>query len=130
MIDIIVEGKYQAKKYSITGLQRYDLGDADIIASSDTDDPKRAIKAWCAATAKSHGDADIFAESKDAACELIDWAYDNKDVVESLMSAVSGFPYKHEYILNAIDEKHEDRCRFFYNGPGGYPDAVYPFCAG
>lgn len=123
MINIISERKYQSHKYYINGLDRYD----NIIGNKNTDDPKMAISKWCKVAATTHGNADILADSKDSACELIDWAYDNKDKVAELM-IIDHFPYKHDYILNAIDKQHDNRCRGFYDGE--YPDSVYPFSAG
>lgn len=127
MIDIITEGRYMDTKYQVMGVERYDLGDVDILDNTETNDPKKAIKIWCIAAAKSHGGASIIAEDKDAACELIDWAYDHKDMVMNFMDSANRFPYKKDYIMDAIDKQHEKRCPYFSSK---YPDQVFPFSEG
>lgn len=90
-----------------------------------TDSPNTAIIAWFEAQAEHPSCVAINAISKGDACFLIDFAHHRKDVIQELHGMYKN-PYKLDFMLEAIDKKHKDRCRGF----AGYMDQVHPFDLG
>lgn len=87
--------------------------------------PRRAIEAWYRNQVKHPTCVAICATSIENANLLIDYAYSRKDVIEELHSKYK-ICYKLQFILDAIEKKHEDRCKGFL----GYLDQVHPFDLG
>lgn len=97
----------------------------DVNTICRTDTPKTAIVAWFEAQAENPSCVAINAISIEAAQLLIDYAHCRKDIIEELHSKYKN-PYKLEFLLEAIDNKHNDGCKGFL----GYLDQVHPFDLG
>lgn len=93
----------------------------------DVNDPRKAVAVWFQKEKVNRGDAAIIAYSKDKAKSLMQWAYNNKDMIKE-WHAKYDCPYKLDYILSSIDKHSTDEYKYFHEGPGG--DQVDPFSFG
>lgn len=94
------------------------------------DDPWLAIQVWAEAERKNRTCASINVITREHACELIDYAYNNIDKVMYLCEA-QRVSYKESYLRDAIIKAHEKRCEPFHDGTEDWErDQVHPFCLG
>lgn len=97
-------------------------------------DAKEAIELWAELEREYPTCVSISAPSRDIACELIDYAYNNMDWLEQICSKRK-FPYKFNYIQDAIGCNHETGCVDFQECPYKdideyYRDQIHPFDMG
>lgn len=98
----------------------------DNFQRKETNNIRTAISYWFQMEPKSRTYCCITCRKKQDACELIDWANDNKEFIEQLYNKYN-VSYKLDYLLKAIEKEHNNRCKYFHEGVG---DQIYPFCLG
>lgn len=94
----------------------------EVFCAYEGDSAVQALTEWFKQSQEHPSEVAINATSKEAACMLIDFAHSRKDIIKKLYYAYQNF-YNLHFILNAIDQAYDDRCKAFY----GYGDSVYPF---
>ena len=89
--------------------------------------PKEALGEWFKQNHKHPMMTNLLAKSKKDAIALIEWAAANKELIIEMNSRHQSH-IKLNYLLQFIEDKKHDQCKFFYEGSWG--DVVFPFCVG
>ena len=97
-------------------------------------DAKEAIELWAELEREYPTCVSIRAPSRDIACEIIDYAYNNMDWLEQICSKRK-FPYKWAYIKEKVGVRYQTGCEGFMDCPEPdlkeyYRDQIYPFDMG
>ncbi len=90
-----------------------------------TDDPKKAIKTWFRFNKKDPTNVAIFTDTKSNALDLLEVA--TPEYLTKLHDQF-GCPYKLDYLINEVQNKIDDGCKWFHEGYMG--DSIHPFSVG